>query len=91
MKDATRVCSKQLAHDLLNQLSVIVGHCQLLSENTLLDPHFARYLERISAAANAMALKVKKAQKEPLPSASLKEGEAINKSSEVYYAHPDCH
>lgn len=69
MKHATRLCSKHLAHELLNQLNVIVGNCELLSETIiederirkLPDPNCERYLRRISEAASVMTSKVKSA------------------------------
>jgi hypothetical protein len=73
MSHAARVCSKRLAHDLLNHLNVIIGNCELLSEriaggsehpNDKKQPdHTCQlYLKRISEAAQLMASKVKNAQ-----------------------------
>lgn len=53
--------TKQFTHELLNQLSVIVGNCQLLSEKTPSDPDCARYVQRISETARLMALTVQNA------------------------------
>jgi len=73
MSHETRVCSKRLAHDLLNHLNVIIGNCELLSERIASgcehpidekqpDHTCELYLRRISEAAQLMASKVKNAQ-----------------------------
>jgi len=68
-----RACSKQLAHDLLNHLNVIVGNCELLIDRITTgcedftnkkqpDQSCELYLKRISEAAQLMTAKVKNAQ-----------------------------
>lgn len=73
MSHAARVCSKRLAHDLLNHLNVIIGNCELLSERIASgcghpddrnepDRACEKYLRRISEAAELMTATVKNAQ-----------------------------
>lgn len=44
-----------VAHDLVNKLSAIVGHCDLLIEITERDPEYARRLTLIRDIAKAAA------------------------------------
>ena len=48
-----------LAHDLVNDLSVIVGHCDLMLDVGQSDEQRAKHLSRIRQAAKSMADKLK--------------------------------
>jgi len=51
-----------LAHDLLNHLSVIVGHCDLLTEEQDEDSECRKHLLSIREAARSAAADLKKHQ-----------------------------
>lgn len=44
-----------LAHDLLNKLSLIIGHCDLLEEQRPADPPLLRHLRIVRDAAQAVS------------------------------------
>lgn len=51
--------SDLLAHDLLNQLGVIVGNCDLATERLPRDSEATKHLSNIRDAAQAMAVELK--------------------------------
>jgi hypothetical protein len=64
-----------LAHSLLDKLTVIVGHCELLAEAQSEDSESAKSLQLIRQAAQSMALELKDHQCEHIALRKFQENE----------------
>ena len=52
--------SYAFTHEFLNRLGIIIGYCDLLSENVEQDSEPARYISQIRDAANSMTARLTK-------------------------------
>jgi hypothetical protein len=59
-RSAVPVCP--LTHSLLDRLTVIVGHCELLGAADSVDSHSSKHLRMIQEAAQSMAAELKNYQ-----------------------------
>jgi hypothetical protein len=65
MKTADRACDPViclLSHALLNKVSVVIGHCELLQEPDQSPDQIAAHLAEIQIAAKAMAESLRQCQ-----------------------------
>ena len=64
-----------LAHSLLDKLTVIVGHCEILAEEEQADSASSRRLQLIRQAAQSMAVELKDHQCDHLALRRLQQNE----------------